>query len=268
MIETMLLDSMAALMKSLTLTPTPKLLGVVEPFTDDELPALVMSIDECQRLGNGLGERTSLITRGALAWQAVVDLAKPVLPADPAFSLLSADRRQLSLPHGGLVAHDGSLGALTSADIQVDVNGISLPLVTTAPTGEQFSVDGLIGRLTFGQPLPEVGSVTASYWLGQWEQRVVRGQGVLRMAVVATDGDTVRDLSERVLSALDDPTVGLPRGLARLEVAEIGTVGADPRLVTARRRVARFRFEFEQEINAPESSGGVIQRIPVQALVE
>jgi len=30
----------------------------------------------------------------------------------------------------------------------------------------------------------------------------------------------------------------------------------------------RFRFEFEQEINVPDSSAGIIQRIPVQAVLE
>jgi hypothetical protein len=268
MIETLLLDSMTTLVQSLALTPTPKLIGVIEPFGNDELPALVVSVDECRRLGNGLGQRAALIVHGALAWQAVINLAQPVLPSDPSFSLLSPDRRQLTLPHGGLVTRDGAMDALTAADIQVVVNGATRTLVTTAPAGDQYMADPLIGRLTFGQPLPDTGAIAVSYFLGQWERRVVRGEGVLRLAVVASDANTARDLSERVLSALDDPTIGLPPGLARLEVSEIGTVGPDPTLVRARRRLARFSFEFEQEINTPESSGGVIQRIPVQALVD
>lgn len=268
MIEQALLDSLAALATGLALTPAPKLIGVIEPVATAELPALVVAIEQSQRLANGLGERSTLVTNGALAWQADIDLANPVLPADPSFSLVSADRKQLFLPHGGLVRQDSSSGPLGAVDIQVTVQGQPRTLAPAAPGASQFSADPLSGTLVFGQALPPNGIVEAHYFLGQWEQRIVRSNGVLRLAVLAADAATVRDLSNSVLAALiDSPTV-LPPGLTELTITEIGSVGsADPPLATARRRVVRLRFEFEQQINVPDSSGGIIQRIPITGLL-
>src|SRR6185436_6871488 len=114
-------------------SPAPKLIGVVEPIDATELPALVVSIEQSQRLGNGLGERAVLVTQGALPWQAQINLANPVLPADPTFSLLSPDRLRLTLPHGGLVRVNGSSGSLGAADIQVLLNGAPRTLVSGPP---------------------------------------------------------------------------------------------------------------------------------------
>jgi len=269
MIERTLLDRLEVLVSGLALTPAPKLIGVIEPGVPADLPALVVSIEQNERLGNGLGERSILVGQGALPWKAEINLASPVLPADPSFSLLSEDRKRLTLPHGGLVRSDGSTGALTAADLQITVNNSPRDLVQGAPAAGEFSADPLSGTLVFGAALPASGTVTASYFLGQWEQRVVRGQGVLRLAVFAADGDTVRDLSNKVLAALGDSGSSPLPGLSQFTVAEIGSIGAaDPPIPGARRRIVRFRFEFEQEINVPDSSGGVIQRIPVQAFLE
>jgi hypothetical protein len=269
MIEQALLDRLEVLVSGLALTPAPKLVGVIEPSASADLPALVVSIEQNQRLGNGLGERSSLVTGGALPWSAEINLLSPVLPADPSFSLLSDDRKRLILPHGGLVRSDGSNGVLGAADIQVTVNNASRTLVQGTPAAGEFSADPLSGTLTFGDALPPAGTLKANYFLGQWEQRVVRGHGMLRLAVFAADGTTVRDLSNKVLSALGDAGGSPLPGLSQFTVAEIGSIGAaDPPIPDARRRIVRFRFEFEQEINVPESSGGIIQRIPVQAILE
>jgi hypothetical protein len=269
MIEQALLDRLEVLVSGLALTPPPKLVGVIEPGVPADLPALVVSIEQNERLGNGLGERSILVTRGALPWQAEINLTNAVLPADPSFSLISEDRRQLILPHGGLVRSDGSTGPLAAGDIQVAVNGTPRTLVLSGPAASQFSADPLSGTLVFGEVLSASGTVTASYFLGQWEQRVVRGHGVLRLAVFAAEAGAVRDLSNKVLSALGDAGPGPLPGLSQFTVAEIGSIGAaDPPLSDARRRIVRFRFEFEQEINVPDSSGGVIQRIPVHAVLK
>ena len=72
-----------------------------------------------------------------------------------------------------------------------------------------------------------------------------------------------------VLAALGDSGPSPLPGISQFTVAEIGSIGAaDPPIPDARRRIVRFRFEFEQEINVPDSSGGIIQRIPVQAVLE
>jgi len=269
MIEQALLIGLEEVVKSLVLSPAPKLIGVVEPIDATELPALVVSIEQSQRLGNGLGERAVLVTQGALPWQAQINLANPVLPADPTFSLLSPDRLRLTLPHGGLVRVNGSSGSLGAADIQVLLNGAPRTLVSGPPAAGEFSADALSGTLTFGDALPTTGNVQANYFLGQWEQRLVRSSGLLRLAVLAADAAAVQGLSDTILDRVGDaPTAVLP-GLSQFGVAEIGSIGAaDAPLVNARRRIVRFRFEFEQEINVPDASGGIIQRIPVQAFVD
>jgi hypothetical protein len=49
---------------------------------------------------------------------------------------------------------------------------------------------------------------------------------------------------------------------------ELGTITGPPTAFpTARARVIRFGFEFEGEVNVPESSGGLIQRSPIDAFV-
>jgi hypothetical protein len=269
MMERALLGHLEALIGGLGLSPAPKLVGVIEPSEAADLPALVLSIEENARLGGGLGERASLVTRGVLPWAAEVQLTAPFLPGDPSFSLLDAERKRLSLPHGGLVRSNGASAALGPADIQVALDGVPRSLVSGEPGAAQFSVEPLSGALLFGEALPAAGTLTVDYFLGQWERRVVRGQGVLRLVVVAADAVNVRDLSDRVLSALGGSGTRPLPGLSRFNVAEIGSIGmAAPPLGDARRRNLRFRFEFEQEINVPESSGGIIQRIPVQALLE
>jgi hypothetical protein len=259
MIEQALLESLTILATSLGLTPTPKLIGVIEPADASDLPALVISLEQSKRLANGLGERALLITDGALPWNATLNLANPVLPSDPTVNLLSSDRRMLTLPHGGLVRRDGSIGAFAPEDLQVTIDGAPSP---------PFTVEPLIGRLTFDAALPTTGTLVASYVLGQWERRVVRSAGVLKLAILAVDATTVHDLSTALLEAIDSPQGAVLPGLGHFDVAEIGSIGpAEPPLLNARRRVVRFSFEFEQEVNVPDASGGIIQRVPIQALV-
>ena len=268
MIEGALLDRFILMLNALALTPAPELVGAIEPVAAHELPALVVALEQGRRLGNGLGERSSLVTNGALRWRADVNLANPVLPAEPSFSLLTPDRRQLTLPHGGLVRADASSGALTATDIQVQVNGTPRTLVNAAPGANDFSIDHLVGLVTFGAALPGAGILQANYFLGQWEQRTLRSSGVLRLAVLASSADAVRDLSNSILTAVGDAPSALLPGLTQFSVAEIGTIGAaDLPLANARRRVVRFTYEYEEDVNVPESSGGIIQRVSIQASV-
>jgi hypothetical protein len=266
MIEQALLDRVVARLGGLNLAPAPVLVGVIEPAIAADLPAVVLAIESATRPSNGLGERSAVITNGALAWTADIDLANPVLADDPSFSLVSADRTQLTLPHGGLVRNDGSTGPLRASDIQLSVQENAQTLVAAAPGPSQFTADPLVGTLTLGQALPASGHVVAQYFLGQWEQRSLNSNGVLRLSVLASDPSTVRDLSNSVLAGLVEGPTTSANGVLRLQVTEIDSVGpADPPLAPARRRVMRLQFDFQQEINIPESSGGIIQRIPVQA---
>jgi hypothetical protein len=266
MIEQALIERLCVLIGALPLSPAPKSIGVIEPQVAADMPAVVVSIEQNTRLKIGLGERSSLITRGALAWQAQIDLANPSLPEEPSFSLLSSDRTRLNLPHGGLVRSDGSSGNLTAADIQVTVDDAPLNLVAAAPGSGEFSAEPLSGALQFGAPLAGSGIARAHYFLGQWEQRVVRGHGILGLSTFAATGQAVQNVSDQVLSALGD---GIPSslGLTQFSVLDIGSVGLAPGLADARQRLVRFRFELEQEINVPDSSGGIIQRIPVRVVL-
>ncbi len=250
------------------LVPAPATVGVIEPADVAAMPAVVLALAQTKRLGNGLGERSALITHGTLQWSATVDLANPVLPEDPSFRLLSDDRTQLVLPHGGLVRADGTQGPLGPADLTVTVAGVSSPVVTGPPAGDQVRADPLVGKLMFATPLPATGPVAANYFLGQWEQRVERMAGMLQVFVKDTDANVVRDLSNSVVDALQTGAASAVSGLHGMSVVELGSIRPpDPNLANARTRVAQFSFEFELEVNRPESSGGIIQRIPVNANV-
>ena len=268
MIERVFLDRMSDYMAApARLVPTPKLVGVAEPGDVAELPAVVLSLANLERLGSGLGERSVLMT-GALSWAALIDLTDPVLPGDPTFKLLSADRKTLLLPHGGLVRADGTTGAPGSPDIQVLVNGQGKTLVSGAPGANQFRADLVSGTLIFGTALPAAGEVAVSYFVGQWEQRSMRLQGDLHAQVFAADVTAATNLSDSLVTAIEQAPAHIA-GLAVASVSELGMVARTPQdAVAARQRLARFHFQYELEINTPDSSGGVIREVPVTAILE
>jgi hypothetical protein len=249
------------------LAPAPASLGVAEPVAAEDLPALVLSLESTQRLGAGLGARTATM-EGALAWQASIDLAKPVLPAEPSFSLVNDARTVLTLPHGGLVRSDGTEGALAAADLGVTVAGAPQTVVTNASPGAgQVVANAQVGQLSFGTPLPTSGIAQASYFVGRWEQRVERISGTLRIDVLAGSLGDVRSLSDAVLAALVAPgALSSVHRLLSLTASSLGPVGApETAAATARRRSLRFAFAFEHEVNQPDSSGGIIRQIPITA---
>ena len=247
--------------------PTPPaLLGTAEPVVGGELPAIVLSLTKLNRLASGLGERSALITDGALPWTATIDLAHPVLPEEPEFSLLSQDRRELVLPHGGLVRADGSSGPLSTADFSVTVVGQPRTLVAGAPGANEVQVQPLVGHMVFGAALPAAGDVVAHYILGQWEQRVARLAGMLRVGVFATAAGALETLSDAVITVFTEKRL---TGLERISLSDLESIGRpDATLNNARSRAMTFEFEYEAVINRPESSGGVIQSIPATTLLE
>jgi hypothetical protein len=247
------------------LTPVPKTVGIAEPVSATDLPAIVLEISDIRQLGNGLGERSQLITNGALPWIATIDLANPVLPEDPSFRLLSPNRLELVLPHGGLVRADGTGGILAQPDFSVTVAGIDRPVVATNPTGLQVRIEPQEGRLVFATALPAIGTVSAKYFLGQWEQRVSRISGVLRVVVLDANSATVSELSGAVIEALQPPRSDAIEGLHAMTLVRLGSIHApNAALANSRDRVALFSFEYELKINRPDSSGGIIQGIRVE----
>jgi hypothetical protein len=265
--ETAFLTAVATYLGAGTLSPAPKSIGIAEPEHANELPAVVLWLEQTSRAGGGVGERSALITDSVLPWQATIDLADPVLPEDPSFRLLSDDRTVLTLPHGGLVKQDGSSGALTAADLTVTVAGASRSVVNVAPVNGQVRADPLVGQLTFGQPLPPTGPVVTSYFLGQWERRVSRISGTLSVDIYGADAGAVTTLTDGVLGALL-PEGARPdiNGLKALALASLSSIA--PKVSVARKRSASFAFVYEHQIDQPDSSGGIIRQIPIATDLE
>src|SRR5689334_25343085 len=125
-VEISLLSALKTFLEGLTLSPSPKV-STAEPVVAGDLPAVVLSLEQAERPSVGLGDQGTLIRNGALAWSAQIDLAQPWLPDDPGhtFPLVSGDRLQLTLPHGGQVHQDGTSDTpLTGTDMTVTVGGI------------------------------------------------------------------------------------------------------------------------------------------------
>jgi hypothetical protein len=242
--------------------------GAVVPNAAADLPAIVLSLDETTRIRVGLGERSELMT-GALPVRATIDLASPFLPTDPTFSLVDAPRTHVVIPHGGLVLGDGSdaLDPLSPTDCDVLLDGNPVDIVPGAPGPNEVQVDPVVGQLTFGTPLPNAGTLEVDYFLGQWERRVERASGVLRVdACAATGADAERLGADVVRRLLPDPTAAPDPNLLALSLTELSRVvarPAPPSPATFFRRRARFAFDYQLPVDRVESSGGVIRRIPI-----
>ena len=267
MAETFFISSLATYLGGAGLSPAPAQIGGAEPSIATELPAIVLSLEATSRVNPGLGERAQLITNGVLPWAATIDLANPFLPDEPGFPLVDGPRRVLILPHGGLVRQDGSdpgTTPLTSSDITVSVAGAARTVVSGVPGANEVRADGRIGTLTFGDALPLTGDVQVTYFLGQWEQRLERIAGTVRVDICADTAAAVLSLSDGVVDALLDPAAKRTvRRLIALAPVSLGSIAKPEVTPTLRRRTARLTFTFEREINRPDSSGGIITRIPV-----
>jgi len=268
MAESAFLAAVQSYLAEQSLAPEPESLGLAEPAASEELPAIVLSLETSARRAVGLGERVATMA-GALEHEASISLASPVLETDPTFTLLSEDRLSLILPHGGLVRADGSEGALGEADLTVRVGNTVRPVVSGTPSGAQVSCDPQVGRLTFATALPATGRVRARYFIGRWERRVALIEGVLRLDVCATSAGDVQALSDGAVAAL--LSAGARASIERLLAIECRALSSIGPIETgfgnARRRTARFSFRYEQLIDQPESSGGIIARIPVTTLL-
>ncbi len=274
--ETALFQALTAYLSGAgVLLPAPARIGVAEPVVVAELPAIVLWLEEVHHLGAGLGERAALISNGALPVTARIDLANPVLAEEPGFRLLSDDRRTLVLPHGGWVKADGTTGLLSSVDLVVSVVGAPRTVVNAAPAAAEVRPDASSGTLLFGAALPAIGTVQATYVLGQWERRMTPIAGALRIDVRAANANDTLALSDAVMAALDPDSdtdkatdATLPRGLHKVRLGQVSSIGAaNAALAGARGRSLAYSFEYEHEINRPDSSGGVIRRIPITTRV-
>jgi hypothetical protein len=98
---------------------------------------------------------------------------------------------------------------------------------------------------------------------------VERLNGVLRLDVLADNPAHAQTVADAVLSALLGPAAkrGVPR-LQAISLQSLGSIGpVEEAAAKGRRRQARLSFQFEHDVDQPESAGGVIQQIPVTANV-
>jgi hypothetical protein len=264
--EAFFLASVATYLTGANLAPPPVLVGVAEPAQTTDLPAVVLSLEATSRANPGVGGGAELVV-GVLPTEVSIDLANPVLPEERTFSLLDAPRRTLILPHGGLVKQDGSdpgNAPLEAGDVTVLVAGTPRAVVAGTPGADEVRADGRVGVLSFGAALPATGIVRVTYFLGQWERRVERIAGTLRLDVCAAAVGDVAAISDAALEALLAPAARQQiRRLLSLAPVSLGSIGAPEVSPKLRRRSARLAFTFEREVNRPESSGGIIDRIAV-----
>jgi hypothetical protein len=260
------IDAFATYLES-ALDPAPALVGGAYPRAAAELPAVVMSVASVREQLRGLGRLPAPTASGALPVTAEIDLAHPVATfPDAVVPLLSNDRKTLSLPHGPLVAADGTTTAFGSSDLQAHVGATTFTVVGDAPAAGEVQPDPDLGVLRFGSPLPAAGTLDVSYFVGEWEVRVERYQGDLLVETFAGDAAGVENLSRAVEAALLDQTGPPLPGLNRIEqtswqpVAEAGTTHA-----AARGRALGFAFDYELVQPHLGGGGGVISTVNVSS---
>lgn len=277
MAELAFLDAVTAYLAAQPLAPAvaASRIGASAPFAAGDLPSVVLSLEAAERKSVGLGDRGEVM-HGALPVTVSIDLANPVLAGDPSFTLLDPTRRILILPHGGQVRADGTPGALGNTDLTVRQGGTTFLVVQGAPGAGEVNADETTGTLTFGAALPAVGTLQAQYFLGQWERRVERIAGVLRADACAASAADAVTLGASVVRQLLAPAArDAVRLLLHLSVRAVGAAehlpspaGAASAATAHFRRSATFAFEFQHLIDQPESSGGVIRRIPITTRLE
>lgn len=242
---------------AVSLMPAPLSVGIIEPAGDTDLPALVLSLTALNAQIPGLGEPGEIINQGALPWSTTIDLANPVLADDPTVLLLSADRQTLQLPHGALVANDGSPLLLGSPDLQINLDGNPLTVVNGLPPSGQLTANPDTGQLLFGSPLPAAGQLTANYFIGRWQRQLERLSGQLDITVIAASSGDCRDLSNNLLDALHPHQATIP-GVLPLQIQAAGSVTSAG---TSHLRQLRWAFDYLHTTDRPESAGGVIRQL-------
>jgi hypothetical protein len=252
-------------------------IGTLEPMGAGDLPSIVLSLDSTERKRVGLGDRSESMT-GALLVQVTIDLANPFLPDDQSFSLIDGTRQIVILPHGGLVRADGAEATtpLAPEDITVRLNGAPVTVVTGAPNAGEVQADPIEGTLRFGTPLPGAGTLGIEYFLGQWERRVERIAGVLRVDTCAATAADASQLGDSTITRLlsSDAVTSIVQ-LITISMTSLSSVDRRPPPAPPENvGVAHFRrralcvFEFQHLIDRADSSGGVIRSVPIVSRLE
>ena len=261
-----LTDALAGYLQS-TLHPAPALIGATYPSVKGDLPAVVISCNGVLQQLRGIGRLPAESESGALSVSTTVDLSNPVATfPDAIVTLLSNDRRTLTLPHGPLVAADGTTTTFGSADLHVTLGATPFTVVDTTPGTGHVQPNPDLGVLHFGAALPGTGSLKASYFVGVWEVRTERYRGELLVEMFATDAAGVDSLSKAVEQALLAPTGALPQGFNRIDpVAWAAIEEAGKNRGGARSRALAFTFDYDLVEPNLAASGGLIGTVSVHS---
>lgn len=134
------------------ISPAPALVGATYPTVTGDLPALVVSFSDVQSRLQGIGRLPAPSETGALQVTTIVDLADPVATfPDATVLLLSNDRLTLSLPHGPLVAADGTATTFAGGDLHVTVGATTFTVVDAAPGAGEVQPDPISACSTSGR---------------------------------------------------------------------------------------------------------------------
>ncbi|HKE20250.1 MAG TPA: hypothetical protein VKB80_35495 [Kofleriaceae bacterium] len=252
-------------------TPRPAIAGGTAPADAGDLPAVTLSISGATRVLVGVGRIPRPPRTGALQVSTSVNLADPVLrfPGEPDVPLLSNGRRTFQVPHAPLVTADGSpVGPLGDDDLAVSAGVTTFAIVGDPPTGNEVRPDAATGILTFGDPLPASGTLQLAYFIGQWNVRSMRYQGLLGVDVFGADAEEAEALSRSVDSALLAEPVGTVPGLRGIAPDAWGGVVGAAAPEDARVRSIRYRIDYEVEDVVVPTGGGVIARVRVLSHVD
>lgn len=261
-------DALTAYLESAVL-PGPALLGSTYPASPADLPAVVVSFSDVEQKLQSVGRLPAASETGALQVTTTVDLADPVATfPDATVLLLSNDRLTLTLPHGPLVAADGTTTTFGPGDPEVRVGATTFTVVAGAPAAGQVEPNSDLGVLRFGAALAATGTLTAAYFVGEWEVSVERYHGTLLVETFASDAAGVDVLSRSVETALLDPPGAPLSGLSQIDPTSwqaIAEAGADH--AKARGRALAFVFDYELVQPRLGSGGGLISTVSVTSTV-
>jgi hypothetical protein len=257
-------DAFSSYLES-ALDPAPTLVGSIYPAATEQLPAVVVSCSDVRSQLRGLGRLPAASAVGALAVTSAIDLAHPVATfPDAVVELLSNDRNTLTLPHGPLVAADGTASTFGASDLHVTAGATTYTVVEGPPAAGEVQPDAELGTLQFGDPLPASGNLTVEYFIGEWDVRSERFQGTLLVETFAADSTAADTLSRAVEAALLQPSgTGAP-GLNHIEPISWQPVdGAGATRASARGRALGFTFDYELVEPHIGSGGGLISTVSV-----
>lgn len=260
---TTLLDLVREFLEA-TLDPAPALIGDGYPIEANQLPAVTISVSGVTEPLRGVGRLPAPTLRGALPVRTTLDLTDPVVTfPDEVVNLLSGDRRTLSLAHGPLVREDGTATQPWRAgDIHVAVGPTTFTPVEDTPGAGEVQVLPAARQIVFASPLPATGTLQIDSFVGEWEVRTARYQGVLSLEVFAADLAGVDALSRQLDAVFEDPSI---RGLQQVSPISRGPVGAADDLRGASRgRELTYRFDYELIAPQLAAGGGLITKFTVR----